>query len=382
MVVARRLGRSLRPEDTFARLSGDKFVVLLEEVSSPSDAIEVARRIGKELIAPFFLEGQEIFITASVGVSLSTGGSSSEDQPENLLRDADSAMYRAKANGKARYEVFDQSMYSWALERLELEQGLRRAIEREELIVYYQPKVDLKSGRIFAMEALLRWNHPERGLVLPSKFIPIAEETALIIPIGRWVMKEACSQARRWHDRFPDEPPLEVCVNVSGKQFQHPGLVEDIAKTLHETGLDPDTLTLEITESVLLEDAARTIATLEELKSLGVKLAIDDFGTGYSSLSYIKRFPIDYLKIDKSIIEEIAQDPKNEVIVRAAIILAHAVGAKAVAEGLETPEQLRRLRELECDAAQGFYFSEPQPSEAAIAAFLETSENKPDWMLE
>lgn len=382
IVVAKRLKNCLRPEDTLARLGGDEFTVLLEDVSSVSEATRVAERIAEELRAPFFLEGQEVSATASIGIALSTLDTPDEDRAEDLLRDSDAAMYRAKAKGKARHEVFDQSMYSRALERLKLENDLRRAIERGELRVYYQPKVGLKTGRVSGMEALVRWEHSERGLVLPSEFIPVAEESGLIIPIGQWLVRESCRQARRWHDEYPDSPPLEVCVNLSARQFQHPTLAEDVAKNLRETGLDPGALVLEITESVIMEDTPSTVATLEKLKSLRVKLAIDDFGTGYSSLSYLKRFSVEYLKIDRSIIEDLAHDPKSAAIVSAIITLAHALGAQAIAEGVETPEQLTQLRKLECDAGQGYYFYEPRPSEAAIVAFSETLENKPDWMLE
>jgi diguanylate cyclase (GGDEF)-like protein len=381
IAVARRLREHLRPEDTIARFGGDEFAILLEGVASLSDATEVAERIAQILRAPFLLlEGQEIVVTASVGISLNTHGASpGEDAQENmLLRDADTAMYQAKANSKGHYKVFDKSMYSQALERLKLESDLRLALEQRELRPYYQPKVWLKTGEVFAMEALVRWEHPERGLLLPSQFIPRAEETGLIIRLGQWVMRESCRQARRWHDQFPDSPPLEVCVNLSAKEFQHGDLIEDIARNLRETGLDPSTLTLEITESILMEDVPRTVAVLEEVKSLGVKLGVDDFGTGYSALSYLKRFPIDWLKIDQSIIEELGQDPTNEAVVTAAIVLAHALGAQVTAEGIMTSEQLGRLRALGCDAAQGFYFCEPRPSEAAIEYVLETSENRLD----
>jgi EAL domain-containing protein (putative c-di-GMP-specific phosphodiesterase class I) len=265
---------------------------------------------------------------------------------------------------------------------LELESDLRRALEQGELRLYYQPKVWLKTGELFAMEALVRWEHPVQGLILPSQIIPLAEETGLIVPLGQWVLRESCRQARRWHDQFPDSPPLGVCVNLSAKEFEHGDLVEDLARNVGETGLDPSTLTVEITESILMKDVPRTVAVLEELKSLGVKLAVDDFGTGYSTLSYLKRFPIDWLKIDQSIIEELGQDPTNEAVVTAAIVLAHALGAQVIAEGIMTFEQLVRLRALGCDAGQGFYFCEPRLSEAAIAHVLETSENRPDLTLE
>jgi diguanylate cyclase (GGDEF)-like protein len=379
--VARRLRTQLRPEDTIARLGGDEFAVLLEGVASLSDATEVAERIAQILRAPFpLLEGQEKVVTSSMGISLSTPEApSGEDVQENmLLRNADTAMYRAKVNGKARYEVFDKSMHSQALERLKLESDLRRALEKGELRLYYQPKVRLKTGEVFAMEALVRWEHPEQGLILPSQIIPLAEETGLILPLGQWVLRESCRQTRRWHDQFPDISPLGVCVNLSAKEFEHHDLVEDVARNLHETELDPSTLTVEITESILMEDVPRTVAVLEEVKSLGVKLGVDDFGTGYSALSYLKRFPIDCLKIDRSIIEGLGQDSTDEAVVTAAIVLAHAFGAQVTAEGIMTSEQLGRLRALGCDAGQGFYFCEPRLSEAAITHVLETSENRSD----
>ena len=379
--VASRLRTQLRPEDTIARLGGDEFAVLLEGVASLSDATEVAERIAQILRAPFpLLEGQEKVVTSSMGISLSTPEApSGEDVQENmLLRNADTAMYQAKVNGKARYEVFDKSMHSQALERLKLESDLRRALEKGELRLYYQPKVRLKTGEVFAMEALVRWEHPEQGLILPSQIIPLAEETGLIFPLGQWVLRESCRQTRRWHDQFPDISPLGVCVNLSAKEFEHHDLVEDVARNLRETELDPSTLTVEITESILMEDVPRTVAVLEEVKSLGVKLGVDDFGTGYSALSYLKRFPIDCLKIDRSIIEGLGQDSTDEAVATTAIVLAHALGAQVTAEGIMTSEQLGRLRALGCDAGQGFYFCEPRLSKAAIAHVLETSENRPD----
>jgi EAL domain-containing protein (putative c-di-GMP-specific phosphodiesterase class I) len=345
-----------------------------------SDATEVAERIAEILRAPFpLLEGQEKVVTSSMGISLSTPEArSGEDVQENMLRNADTAMYQAKVNGKARYEVFDKSMHSQALERVKLESDLRRALEQGELRLYYQPKVRLKTGEVLAMEALVRWEHPEQGLILPSQIIPLAEETGLILPLGQWVLRESCRQTRRWHDQFPDISPLGLCVNLSAKEFEHHDLVADVARNLRETELDPSTLTVEITESILMEDVPRTVAVLEEIKSLGVKLGVDDFGTGYSALSYLKRFPIDCLKIDRSIIEGLGQDSTDEAVANAAIVLAHALGAQVTAEGIMTSEQLGRLRALGCDAGQGFYFCEPRLSKAAIAHVLETSENRPD----
>jgi EAL domain-containing protein (putative c-di-GMP-specific phosphodiesterase class I) len=279
-------------------------------------------------------------------------------------------MYEAKGKGKNRHAVFEPGMNDLALERLELESDLRRALERDELRLYYQPKVSLDSGEIVAMEALVRWEHPERGLVSPAGFIPVAEEIDLIVPIGRWVLREACRQVRRWQNRCWGSPALKACVNLSAKQFRHYALVEEIKAALAETSLDPASLDLEITESVVMEDAPSTLATLQELKDLGVNLAIDDFGTGYSSLSYLRLFPVDFLKVDRSITQGLG-DPKNEAILSAVVTLAHALDERVIAEGVETEEQLACLRDIGCDFAQGYYFAEPLPSEEA-GALLET----------
>ncbi|MEJ7872837.1 MAG: EAL domain-containing protein, partial [Rubrobacteraceae bacterium] len=340
LAVAERLENSLSAEKTVARFGGDEFTVLLEDVASVSDAVRVAERIEEALRAPFYLGGRERIITTSIGIVLSTPG---RELPEVLLRHADVAMYRAKAAGRARYAVFNPSMTVAALERLELESDLRRALEREEFRVHYQPKVSLVSGEIVALEALLRWEHPERGLVFPAQFIPVAEETDLIVPIGRWVLEEACRQARRWRDRFPDRSSLKVCVNLSARQFQYHALVEEVAAILRETGLDPASLDLEITESVVMEDAPSTLATLQKLKDLGVNLAIDDFGTGYSSLAYLRRLPVGMLKIDRSFVENIGDDAKNEALLSGVIGIASGLGLYVVAEGVETAEQLAHV---------------------------------------
>ncbi len=368
LAVAERLENSMLAEETLARFGGDEFTVLLEDVASPSDAARVAERIEEALRAPFVLRGRDRFVTTSVGIAL---GGQGEERPGDLLRNADLAMYQAKAKGKNRHAVFEPGMDDRALERLELESDLRRALEREEFRLHYQPKVSLGSGEIVAMEALVRWEHPARGLVSPAQFVPVAEEIDLILPIGRWVLKEACRQARRWHDRFQGRPPLKVCVNLSAKQFQHYALVEEVEAALRETGLDPASLDLEITESVVMEDAPATLATLQEIKGLGVNLAIDDFGTGYSSLSYLRRFPVDFLKVDRSIIEGLGEDPKNEVLLSAVVTLAHALDERVIAEGVETEGQLARLREIGCDFAQGYHFAKPLPSEAAGALLAE-----------
>jgi len=368
LAVVERLENCMLAEETLARFGGDEFTVLLEDVSGPSDAARVAERIGGALRAPFVLRGRERFVTTSVGISF--GGRGGE-RPGDLLRNADLAMYQAKARGRNRHAVFEPVMGERALQRLELEGALRRALERKEFRLHYQPKVSLESGEIVAMEALIRWEHPAQGLVFPAQFVPVAEEIDLIAPIGRWVLEEACRQARRWHARFSGMPPLKVCVNLSAKQFQHCALLEDIGAALRETGLDPSALDLEITESVVMEDAPATIATLRDLKGLGVNLAIDDFGMGYSSLSYLKRFPVDFLKVDRSLIQGIGEGPKDEAILSALVTLAHSMGTRTIAEGVETKEQLARLREAGYDFGQGYYFARPLPSQAAGALLAE-----------
>ena len=359
VAVAERLKACLRPVDTVARLGGDEFTLLLEGVTGVSDAARVAERIAQELRAPFALEAQEVFATTSTGIAVS---SSAQGQPTDLLRHADLAMYRAKSKGKACYEVFEPSMSIDALERLELETELRRALGREELRVYYQPEILLESGDIVGMEALVRWEHPEHGLLLPQEFLPIAEESNLIMPIGQWVLREACKQLRTWQEQYPNIAPLVMSVNLSTREFFQPSLIAEI---LRETGVDPRTLQLEITEGAVAYDNAQNANnTLWNLKTLGVQLAIDDFGMGYSSLSYLKRFPVDLLKIDRSFVRELGKDLKDTKIVAAIIHLARALDLKVIAEGVETTEQVEQLRKMECDMVQGSYFSKPLPSGA------------------
>src|SRR5215203_925997 len=366
--VAERVRIYLRPEDTAARLGGDEFTILVEDVASVSEGVRIAERIANVLQPPFTLEEQEVFITTSIGIALN---SSTQERAEDLLRHADLAMYRAKHNGKARYEVFEPSMNDEALRRLRLENELRQALERGEFKVYYQPILTLDGSRIVGAEALVRWEHPRRGVLLPAEFLSVAEDTGLIVQIGEGVLREACHRLRAWQQRYPTQPPLTVSVNLSPRQLFRPELVAEI---LAASEIEPGTLQLEITEGVMTSnDANSANNTLRSLKDLRIQLAVDDFGIGYSSLSYLKRFPVDFMKIDRSFIAGLGQDAngasKDAEIVSAMVELTHALGLEAIAEGVETAEQLAQLRNMECDLAQGNYFSEPLPSEA-LSAFI------------
>ncbi len=362
-LVAERLKRCLRPEDTLARFGGDEFVVLIEALEDPEVAVRVARKITEELKRPFHLEGRELFATSSIGIGLGDAGTKT---PEDLLRDADTAMYRAKEEG-GTFRVFDPDMYERAKDRLELEGDLRRTLEapQEQLPIFYQPLASIPEGTIVGMEALLRWGHPEHGLLVPSGFIPVAEQTGLIVPIGRWVLYEACRRARQWQERYPRDIPLTVAVNLSARQLRYPELVGEVEDALRQAELDPGSLTLEITESFLVEDGESSSGTLRRLKELGVRLAIDDFGVGYSSLSYLRYLPVDQLKLDRVLLENLDGDHKNLAIVRAAVDLGHALGIEVVAEGVETQEEFEELRKLGCDVGQGDYWWGPcLPEEA------------------
>ncbi|HEV2762710.1 MAG TPA: EAL domain-containing protein, partial [Pyrinomonadaceae bacterium] len=365
--IARRLEAVMRPGDTVSRLGGDEFAVLLDDLGGAGEAEEVAGRLQRELSASCDLGGHEVFTTVSTGIVLS---SADYHRPEELLRDADTAMYRAKKLGKARHEVFEQAMHARAMNLLGLERDLRWAVERRELFLQYQPIVSLDTGALRGFEALVRWQHPERGLIPPAEFIPIAEETGLIIPIGRWVLGEACRQMSRWQQLSPAGGPLPMNVNLSGKQFTQPDLIDQIREVLRETGLDPRSLKLEITESVVMENIETATRTLEQLRALGVELGIDDFGTGYSSLSYLQRFPVGTLKIDRSFISRITESDGTAEIVRTIMKLAQTLGMDVVAEGVETEQQRARLRALECESGQGYYFSRPMDGDAAEAFFL------------
>jgi diguanylate cyclase (GGDEF)-like protein/PAS domain S-box-containing protein len=354
--IARRLEGCLREGDTVARVGGDEFTILLEDIEDEAEAVSVAERVQKELSAPFNLDGHEVFTTVSIGIAPSTTG---YDDPEDLLRDADTAMYRAKSLGKARHEVFDRAMHAFTVNLLQLETDLRKALERREMFVLYQPIVALDDFRLCGFEALVRWQHPERGLISPMDFIPVAEDTGQIIAIGEWMLHESCRQMRRWQKLFPGEAPLFVSVNLSAKQFAQPNLTGAVAAVLEKTKLSPRCLKLEITESVVMENIEAATEMLRELRALGVQLAIDDFGTGYSSLSYLHRFPIDTLKIDRSFVTRMVDNSENIEIVRTIVMLAQILGMDVVAEGVETKEQLALLRKLGCENGQGYYFSRP-----------------------
>lgn len=368
--VGIRLKGCLRAEDTLARFAGDEFTVLLENVEAEGWATRVAQRIAQELRTPFLVEGQDLIVTASIGVAFS--GSSDMNQAEEILRWADLAMYRAKRKGKGTYQVFNHSMSAQAFERLRTESELRRALERRELVVHYQPLVGLETRKVVGFEALVRWDHPERGLLGPSRFISIAEETGLIVPIGRWVLAEACNQVKQWHQRVPGITTLVVSVNLSAKQFQDPSLPSYVAEILRQANLDAHRLHLEITENVLMEDAPSTMSTLGALKALGVEITIDDFGTGYSSLSYLKRLPVSFLKVDRSFVDGLGHHPEDNELVSGITSLAHALNLQVIAEGVENLSQLEKLQVMGCDAAQGYYFAKPLPSQAA-SELLETA---------
>jgi len=355
--VAGRLQGVLRPGDTVARFGGDEFVVLCDDLSHPGEAVYVAERLREALATPFHLGGREICLTASIGIALAS--TSTHDTPDALLRDADAAMYRAKERGRDRVELFDDHMRSRAMARLETESTLRRAIDQGQLRVHYQPVIELATGRATGLEALVRWQHPERGLVPPSEFISVAEETGLIVGLGAFVLTEACTQVARWNGRCPDRPPLTVSVNLSAHQLHTRGLRELVAEVLQQTRLQPELLCLEITETALVEDADISRAALDSLKDLGVTLAVDDFGTGYSSLLYLRRFAVDVLKIDRSFVVGLGTSAEDTAIVSGVVGLAQALGLQAVAEGVETPEQVVLLKGLGCALAQGYHWSEP-----------------------
>ena len=372
--VAARMGDTLRSEDTKARLGsetlscwgGDEFVVLCEDLDSDLDAIRMTERITAALAPPFAVEDSELRITASIGIAVTTAGGSTRDA---LIRDADAAMHRAKERGGDCYELFDQELRTRVLDRLHTERELGRAIERDELRLFYQPIVSVADGRVAGVEALIRWQHPERGLLSPAEFIPLAEESGLIVRVGTWVLEEACHQSARWHETHPDWPPLRVAVNLSARQLTDE-LPTIVSGALLRSGAHPHRLTLELTETLLMETGHFATDILAALRELGVEIALDDFGTGYSSLSYLQRFPLDVLKLDRSFISGLGTEPSAAKIVAATIDMARALGMSVVAEGVETAQQLHYLRDLACHFAQGYHLARPQPPEA-IAILLD-----------
>ncbi|MDB4886423.1 MAG: hypothetical protein JWN79_1861 [Gemmatimonadetes bacterium] len=371
VAVAARLAGALRPEDTVARMGGDEFAILLESLSDSDDARVVAERIQLALSDPIDLGGYEVFTSASIGIVLSSSSSLATEHPEHLLRNADMAMYRAKSAGPAGHALFDRAMHRDALARLQLETDLRHALERDEFRLVYQPVISLRTGRIAGAEALIRWQHPERGLVPPSDFVPLAEDTGLIVPIGEWVLREACRQVQAWHSPWPGDDPLTLAVNLSIKQFAKPGLDERLAEVLADTGLEPHRLALEVTESIVIDQPEATTALLASLKGLGVKVHMDDFGTGYSSLSYLHQLPLDGLKVDRAFVSRMDHDERSRQLVQTVLQLARSIGLTAVAEGVTTVEQLSELRRLECEFGQGYLFSPPLDPDAMAALIAE-----------
>ncbi|MBD1901818.1 EAL domain-containing protein [Trichocoleus sp. DQ-A3] len=388
IATARKLMTCLRPTDTLARIGTDEFAILLEDIHDVSDAIRVVEQIQGELNSPFNLDGREVFTTTSIGIAFAGKGQEGWEpvrkasasmplcpsapshnnllpRPQDLLRAADTAMYHARLEGKGRYVVFHRAMHTLAVAHLQLETDLRRAIIATEFQLYYQPIVELATGKIKAFEALVRWNHPTRGMVPPSEFIPVAEDTGLIIPLGTWVLNEACRQLKVWQQQYSTTQGLAISVNLSGKQFSQPNLIEQIDRILRKTGLDGHYLKLEITESCLLENAEAAAILLWQLRDRNIQLSIDDFGTGYSSLNYLHRFPVNTLKIDRSFVNRMGAGGKDAEIVKAIVALAHNLGMSVTAEGIETAQQLAQLKALQCERGQGYFFSKPLDNGAA-----------------
>jgi diguanylate cyclase (GGDEF)-like protein/PAS domain S-box-containing protein len=360
VAIAERLKNRLRPEDVLARFGGDEFAVLLETVENPSEVIRVAQRIAETLQEPFTVEDHEVSVSTSVGIAL---GTAHTNDPEGMLREADVAMYRAKEQGPGCYAVFDPAMQTRAQERLELEADLRRALEQGEFVLFYQPEVSLHNGSMVGFEALLRWQHPERGLLKPSAFVPLAEETDLITPIGRWVLEEACRQAKRWEEEHLPAPPATMEVNLSARQLARRGLAQTVEEALRRTNLDANALALDMTETVLIRALEDNAQALDALKKMGIRLCLDDFGTGYASLSYLNRLPVDRVKVDRSFVKGLGEKATDTTLVRMIIDLCHTLGVEVLAEGVETSEQAALLRDMGCDLGQGYYFAGPLPGE-------------------
>ncbi len=356
IVLGRKLSECLRPGDTVARLGGDEFAILLESINELKDAVDVAERIHTKLANPLYVKGHEVFSSVSIGIAL---GSERYDRPEQILRDADIAMYQAKGKGSAAFEIFDSKMHANILDRLQLEADLRGALEHKELIVFYQPIINLKTHKLVGFEALIRWNHPQRGLIYPMEFIPLAEENGQIIRIGDWVLREACRDLKQLQERYPAQPPLKMSVNISGKQFTQADLPDKVAVAVREAGVDPGSLAFEITESMIMDNVDTAVMIMNRLRDMGISIHIDDFGTGYSSLSYLHRFPISALKIDRSFIKKLSASGENKEVILSIISLANSLNFDVIAEGVELEHQLTKITELQCTFGQGYLFAEP-----------------------
>lgn len=373
ILVAKKVRSLIRTTDMAARLGGDEFVILLEDIDSLQDPVRIAERLFSDLQMPLQIDGREVFINTSIGIVM---GSPAYKAPSDLLRNADIAMYRAKAKGRGQYAVFNDEMHSQALQRLQLEQELRRAIDHSELLLHFQPIIQLSTGKLHGLEALVRWQHPEQGLILPDRFIPIAEETGLIMPLDRWVLHAACRQLALWHQRYPQHQALKVNVNLSVKDLLRPDLLADIDQLLAQTGLQGQHLSLEITESMLIENVEASLMLLKALKLRGIPLTIDDFGTGYSSLSYLHQLPVDAFKIDRSFVVGMETNHRNTDIVETIIALSNRLGLNAIAEGVETQRQLETLQQLGCELGQGYWFAKPLEA-GAVDQFLATFVEQP-----
>lgn len=376
IATGQMLGRIIRPIDAVARLGGDEFVVLLEGIKDMLDAVRVADRIQEELIETELVPGHNLSVSASIGIVQAAGSAEHRtySNPEDILRDADIAMYRAKALGRDRYEIFDTDMRDTIMRRMSLETELRRGLANQELIVHYQPVLSVADGILLGFEALVRWQHPQRGVLYPGEFIQVAEETGLIIQLDRWVLRQACRQLREWQQTIPGQENLRMSVNLSGKQITQPDLVSFIQNTIEEEGVSPEFINLEITETIVMENHVRTINVLNALREVGVKIQVDDFGVGYSSLSYLSRFPLDALKIDQSFVSTMHEDQMNMRIVQAIVMMTHGLGIKVVAEGVETTAQLRNLREMGCEYVQGYLIAKPLEKDQAKRMLVKQSQ--------
>jgi diguanylate cyclase (GGDEF)-like protein/PAS domain S-box-containing protein len=370
--AAPRIKQAIRSSDSIARFGGDEFGILLEEIAGEQEAIEMAQRIASVFTRPFVLDGNEHFVTTSIGIALAEGGELAED----LVRDADAAMHRAKERGRARYELFDEGIRGRAISRLRVENDLRRALERDELTLDYQPVVSLLDRSIVSVEALIRWEHPARGRLPPLDFIPVAEESGLIEPIGRWVLEHACRQAAYWYQTRPDSPPVSMAVNLSAVQLQNPALADTVSAALRGSGLDPCCLSLELTETATVDDSDDLTEVLRALKAVGARLVLDDFGTGYSSLAYLTKLPLDALKVDRSFIRGLGTDPRDTAVTEAIVAMSHALSLEVVGEGAETELQVAELTRVGCDLVQGYHFSPPVPA-TVITSMLERG---PSWL--